>query len=481
MGLKASSLLFLLLVSLTNPVAAQVLTPLYSFTGGGDGANPFADLALAGNTLYGVTEEGGVPGYGAIFRINTDGTGFTNLHSFVRGAYNSSFRYTNSEGVHPIAALLVHGDTLYGTARGGGSSGLGTVFAIHTDGSGFTNLYTFSGSDGGDPETALVLSGDTLYGATLDIGTSGGGKLFSIKTNGTGYTILHSFSGADGEYPGSSLFLSGDMLYGTASDGGSGNSGVVFGMHLDGSGFTNIYSFSPLIYSSGDYTNADGGYPYSGVILSGNTLYGTANVGGPAGRGTVFKVNTDGSGFSTLHRFTYGTGPFYTNSDGAFPQGDLVMSGNMLYGTTYYGGLPGNGTIFAVDTDGVGFASIYQFTGTPPPGYTNADGALLYAGLIASGDALYGTALSGGSADFGTIFRLLPNLVPAPQLTIIPAGDSVVLTWPTNKIEFTLQTTANLASPVSWTDVSPLPITVDGQNVVTNRMVDSQQFYRLRQ
>ena len=66
--------------------------------------------------------------------VNTDGTGFTILHSFTGG----------SDGADPFAGLILSGNTLYGTARFGGSSGNGTVFAVNTDGTGFTTLYSFS-------------------------------------------------------------------------------------------------------------------------------------------------------------------------------------------------------------------------------------------------------------------------------------------------------------------------------------------------
>src|SRR5262245_59218288 len=52
------------------------------------------------------------------------------------------------------------------------------------------------------------------------------------------------------------------------------------------------------------YTNSDGAYPYAGLALSGDTLYGTAFYGGGSSAGTIFAVNTDGTGFTTLHSFT---------------------------------------------------------------------------------------------------------------------------------------------------------------------------------
>src|SRR5450756_1636931 len=64
---------------------------------------------------------------------------FTTLHSFT--LLNNS---TNSDGANPLGGLILSGNTLYGTAYGGGSSGNGTVFAVHTNGTGFTNLHSFT-------------------------------------------------------------------------------------------------------------------------------------------------------------------------------------------------------------------------------------------------------------------------------------------------------------------------------------------------
>ena len=56
--------------------------------------------------------------------------------------------------------------------------------------------------------------------------------------------------------------------------------------------------------------------------------------GGSSGNGTVFAVNTDGTGFTNLHSFTAGVDlQLYTNSDGAYPYAGLILSGNTLYGT----------------------------------------------------------------------------------------------------------------------------------------------------
>jgi len=93
-------------------VTAQIFTNLYNFTGGSDGASPEAGLILSGNTLYGTARPGGSSSNGTVFAVQTDGTGFTNLHSFTAMSGSLS---TNSDGAAPYAGLILLGNTLYGT------------------------------------------------------------------------------------------------------------------------------------------------------------------------------------------------------------------------------------------------------------------------------------------------------------------------------------------------------------------------------
>src|SRR5438105_9174355 len=125
---------------LVSPTTAENFTTLHSFNGS-DGDNPSGNLILSGTTLYGTTRGGGSSGVGTVFKINTDGTQFTNLYNFTA---TSAPMITNGDGASPTAGLALSGNTLYGTAAGGGTSGYGTVFAINTDGTGFRNLHSFN-------------------------------------------------------------------------------------------------------------------------------------------------------------------------------------------------------------------------------------------------------------------------------------------------------------------------------------------------
>ena len=101
-------------------------TVLYRFTGGADGAQPFAGVILdAHGNLYGTTFGGGVYGQGTVFKVDTT-RNETVLYSFTGGA----------DGAQPRAGVILDAeDNLYGTASVGGNSlGEGTVFKVDTSG-----------------------------------------------------------------------------------------------------------------------------------------------------------------------------------------------------------------------------------------------------------------------------------------------------------------------------------------------------------
>ncbi|HKC25573.1 MAG TPA: choice-of-anchor tandem repeat GloVer-containing protein, partial [Thermoanaerobaculia bacterium] len=138
----------------------------------------------------------------------------------------------NDVQAYPAAAVIADGlGNLYGTTVAGGFSNAGTVFKVKTDGTGFTLLHAFAAgpSDGENPRAPLILDGSgNLYGTTSGGGSSYVGTVFRVKTDGTGFTLLHSFAEGEsvGENPSSSLILdrSGN-LYGTTGGGGSSNLG----------------------------------------------------------------------------------------------------------------------------------------------------------------------------------------------------------------------------------------------------------------
>ena len=280
---------------------------------------------------------------------------------------------------------------LYGTTPGGGSNGYGMIFKIDIDGATFTTLHSFSNSDGANPWGTLIQAADgDLYGTTSQGGANGFGTIFKIDINGATLTTLHSFAISDGSNPEAGLIQGADgELYGTTYRGGANGYGTAFKIDTSGATLTTLHSF---LFSGG-------GFPTAGLIQgTDGKLYGTTQEGGASYWGTIFKLDTDGATFTTLHSFVM--------SDGAWPYASLIQGtdGN-LYGTTYHGGIPCSGdlacgTVFRIATDGTAFATLHQFAGP--------DGVFPYGGLIQGTDGeLYGTASSGGNvAGIGTIFKV---------------------------------------------------------------------------
>ncbi len=430
------------------------------------GTGPNGDLVLFGNTLYGTADHGGTNSVGTVFAVKTDGTAFTNEYNFSSGS-----------GGEPVGGLISSGNTLYGPTYLGGSLGGGTVFAISTNGTGYTNLlnlnFGVNTATGYEPLAGLALVGNTLYGTTwYGGGMNVQGTLFYVTTNGATSGELVDFYAPtynpyainyNGIFPSARLMPSGGTLYGTTEQGGSYGSGTIFSVITNQpASFSILHYFAAVSGANG--TNNEGAYSFSGLVLSGTNLYGTALGGGTNGNGTVFAVSTNGLFFTNLYNFTGG-------NDGSEPHAGLTLSGNTLYGTTFGGGTSSNGTLFAINTDGSGFTNLYSFTG-------GGDGANPQTDLVLSGNTLYGTAASGGTSGNGTVFSFT---LSRPQLAIARSGTNVVLTWSASAFGYILESTTNLASAVLWTTNSTTPVVLSGLNTVTNAIGPSSRFYRLSQ
>lgn len=338
------------------------------FTNAVDGANPLAGLTLSDGVLYGTTVNGGSFGMGTVFRVNTNGAGFAVLKNF------------EGDGANPVATLALEAGTLYGTTTNGGSS-YGTVFKLSTNGSGFTVLKQFTWSDGAQPYASLLLSEGVLYGTTFAGGSMDAGTVFKLNMDGTGFMVLKELTVSDGLNPRAGLTLSGNVLYGTTSAGGNAEAGTIFKLNTDGTDFQVVYQ---------DFFDAIDGYLSSSLTLEGNVFYGTTSSRNPSGEGSVFKVNSDGTGYSILKMLS--------RSEGANPQAALVLSSGVLYGTTASGGIVGQGTVFKVNTDGSDFTVLKHCA--------FSDALNPRAGVTHVGTLIYGTTYSGGSAGKGTIFQL---------------------------------------------------------------------------
>ena len=258
-------------------------------------------------------------------------------------------------------------------------------------------LYSFAGgpTDGMRPAAGLIIdSAGNLYGTTSaggpntsTGGPNGDGTVFTVSASGA-ERVLYSFAGSptDGQRPEAGLLMdSSGNLYGTTETGGASGDGTVFKVTPTGTESV-LYSFGAV---------PDGSAPFAGLILDGaGNLYGTTFVGGATNNGTIFKISPTGTE-TVLYSFKGGT------SDGSGPRAGLIMdSAGNLYGTTEFGGMNNEGTVFKLTPTGVETV-LYSFKGGA------SDGASPFTGLImdSNGD-LYGTTFAGGVINAGTVFEI---------------------------------------------------------------------------
>ncbi len=369
--------------------ASASLTSILSFTGP-NGANPGGALVKAGDgNFYGTTAAGGAGGAGTLFRMTPPG-GLETLFSFHR-----------TNGANPGCSLALAPDgSMYGTTPSGGISNQGTIFRLTASGD-FATLYEFTGTNGTRPRSDLLLAANgSLFGTTEIGGALGQGAAFEITPEGTFHPVA-CFDNSGYNPSGRLLQAADGNFYGTAFLGGQQGYGAIFKLTPGGT-LTIPYSFSG---------GAGGANPYGGLIQGPDgALYGTTMYGG-SGYGTAFKVSTDGA-FTLLASFG--------GTNGAFPAAPLVLGADgAFYGTTQAGGAntnqtgSGYGTIFRLKPGGE-LVSLVSFSST--------NGANPLAGLVESpSGTFYGTTANGGTADNGTIYRLVISTGEPPVILGIQA------------------------------------------------------------
>jgi|AntAceMinimDraft_16_1070373.scaffolds.fasta_scaffold04311_2 uncharacterized repeat protein (TIGR03803 family) len=260
---------------------------------------------------------------------------------------------------------------------------------------GYTILHTFSGQTAGDgavPRGGLVSDGSSLYGTTMYGGSDYYGTVFAVNPDGSGYSVLRDFSpqsdGATG--PVGSLVSDGRTLYGTASYYGPNHFGTVFSLETDGSGYIDIHAFAE--------STDDGRLPSSGLINDGSRLYGTTSLGGSVGLGTVFSLDFNGSSSMVLHSFPEFPG------DGFQPYANVMAEAGSLYGTTLMSTSSDpftfTGVLYSMSTDGGEYTILHHF------GRQTDDGFSSIGGLVSDSTRLYGTTGYGGINYYGTIFSV---------------------------------------------------------------------------
>lgn len=304
------------------------------------------------------------------------------------GGYAQYFSAT-SGGAYQVYSAIPPGPSLsdmtrykknlYGVAKGAHS----VIYKWNPSGSTPPQiLHTLSSQEGcsaGPLSPPTVFSGK-LYIVADSCGANGYGTILRLDPGSGGVTVVHSFSaGSEGRSPYGRLVAYAGKLYGTTAQGGTG---------LCGSGCGTIYSLDPdtgavtTLYSfQGD---PDGHYPYSGLVaLADGKLYGTTYYGGAGGNGTVYVFDPVSGTERVLYSFTRG-------ADGYSPSEELTYFHKNLYGTAF-GGDSSCGTAWRINPQTGAFHLVHSFAGD----------CIYRTRLRRLNGNLYGTALLNSATQVG--------------------------------------------------------------------------------
>ena len=153
-------------------------------------------------------------------------------------------------------------------------------------------------SDTGMPGSAfagLVPAPDgRLFGVTYSGGAFSKGTLYYLDSVTQAVTVVHDFSGiGDGQVPYNELVYDpvSQKLYGTTSDT-VGDPGTIF-------------SYVPATNTFNTVISDFGGraQPQRQLVIRNNHIYGVLARGGFVGNPVVFRVATNGTGFTIIHEF----------------------------------------------------------------------------------------------------------------------------------------------------------------------------------
>lgn len=296
---------------------------------------PVGQLTFDGTYIYGLTSTGGSGscknGCGGLFKIKPDGSAFTIIYEFPN---KSCSRYTP---LHLDNGILygINGDRLAYNPTQGESENL---FKINTDGTGYTEIYSFNAQNeqGTSAQNIQIITYENfLFGINPNISSvvnlNKRGRIYKVKPDGTQLTVFENFDTINGFEPCKSLIPVDSFLFGVTRKGGANNFGTIYKIKTDLSGYTKVYDVETPCYgifydgqwlygtlhfqSNADNTQNNGiifkilpdgtgytelmrfdGYkkgdwPVGNLFSDGAYLYGLTRNGGVKNWGTIYKFN----------------------------------------------------------------------------------------------------------------------------------------------------------------------------------------------
>jgi uncharacterized repeat protein (TIGR03803 family) len=335
--------------------------------------------------LYGLTANGGGSGFGVLYTILSNDSGFQVLHSFGGGA----------AGARPYGGLTIAGTKLYGTTKDGGSSGMGTIFSFDTLSLTFQKVADFTGSNGAGPQGDLTYYNGKLYGLAPLGGVNNGGTVFAFDPVAGVLTDLFNLNMSTGTNPYGNMTVFNDKLYFVASYGGTALGGAIAVFDPVAGTVNDLYNFPNLTY------------PHSGMVVLNNLLYGTEVWGGPGTGGIIFSFDPTTNYLADVHDFTQAD--FLIDIEN--PSG-LTVSNGVLYGAGQNGVVDEDGGgWFSFDPVANNFNQIRWFTGASIDG-PGAGNYPLAAPVAVPDGSVVGAVPFGGANYMGVIDINVANSAP---------------------------------------------------------------------
>jgi uncharacterized repeat protein (TIGR03803 family) len=346
--------------------------PVNSLTAGPDGL------------IYGVYMTGGSSGgtpMGTLFRIARDGTGYEELITLANASSPVSFG-TNGK----LIGLTFD-----------------SVYSVNPDGSDFQTLHSFPPTTFGlaQAEGGLAHGSDGfLYGATDRGGANGFGTIFRLREDGTEFQVIFEPTVVtEGGHFRTAPFESDDgFIYGAAGEDGFGTQSFVWRVHRDGTGWQVIHR---MLFN---------GRGTTGVVQALDGFLYSYTTGGPGGQ-ELFRLARDGSSFVLVHGFP---------ESEAFPVTPVTLvqgTDQHLYGLTDQNGANGRGTLFQVNPDGSGFTVKHDFA----TGIASEQAIGPKALCVGTDGTIFGVVNQQGSAGAG-VFRFVPTTSEFSWIQTFAAG-----------------------------------------------------------
>ena len=331
----------------------------------------FSLTANAQTYMYGTTHEGGANGLGTIYRVDQNGMNFQKMYDF-----------NSNDGGKPLSGLTLANGKLYGfTTFGGPASnpgaivGLGSFFEFNP----LTNSLTVIESIDDKSKighsinhSPLLTTGGLLYFASREVGIDSRSVLSMYDPNSSTLTILDTLTSSEGSIQAKLMQASNGHIYVTTANGNANNYGGVIRWNTNSNQIEVLHSSQGPnfgVNSPKEYYNS------RSPLLEGSdgSLYGLSLLGGDfvgtndLGLGCFFKIELDGSGYSTLKTFDK-----QLQDKGFLPYGGLLEKNGVIYGTTSEEGEPNvnSGTIFSytISNGTFDFIKILNLEGTRPKG-----------------------------------------------------------------------------------------------------------------